>query len=86
MVTQQIDQAKAEAFGGQMVGILNGAILALMTSIGHRTGLFDKMAALAPSTSQQIAEDLRMNPSTVRSTIRHARCNLKRNLGLEEEG
>ena len=44
MTTQTIDQAKAEAFAGQMVGILNGSILALMTSIGHRTGLFDTMA------------------------------------------
>ena len=55
MTTQTIDQAKAEAFAGQMVGILNGSILALMTSIGHRTGLFDKMATLPPSTSEQIA-------------------------------
>ena len=39
---QTIDQAKAEAFAGQMVGVLNGSILALMTSIGHQTGLFDR--------------------------------------------
>ena len=37
MTTQAIDQAKAEAFGGQMIGILNGGALALMlTSVaGH---------------------------------------------------
>ena len=61
MTTETIDQAKAEAFGGQMVGILNGGILAFMTSIGHRTGLFDKMAELPPSTSQQIADATGLN-------------------------
>src|SRR5206468_4072985 len=56
MTTETMDQAKAEAFAGQMVGMLNGSVLGLMTSIGHRTGLFDKMAAMPPSTSQQIAD------------------------------
>ena len=31
------------------------ASVALMTSLGHRMGLFDAMAGLAPSTSAQIA-------------------------------
>ena len=44
MTTQTMDPAKAEAFAGQMLGILNGSILALMTSVGHRTGLFETMA------------------------------------------
>jgi ubiquinone/menaquinone biosynthesis C-methylase UbiE len=67
--TQAIDQAKAEAFAGQMVGILNGSILALMTSIGHRTGLFDKMATLPPSTSQQIADATGLNERYVREWL-----------------
>ncbi len=69
MTTQQIDQAKAEAFGGQMVGIVNGAMLALMTSIGHRTGLFDAMAGLAPSTSRQIADAVGLNERYVREWL-----------------
>ena len=69
MTTQTIDQAKAEAFAGQMVGILNGSILALMTSIGHRTGLFDKMAQLPPSTSQQIADATGLNERYVREWL-----------------
>jgi 2-polyprenyl-3-methyl-5-hydroxy-6-metoxy-1,4-benzoquinol methylase len=69
MTTETIDQAKAEAFAGQMVGILNGAILALMTSIGHRTGLFDKMAQLPPSTSQQIADATGLNERYVREWL-----------------
>ena len=67
--TQAIDQAKAEAFAGQMVGILNGSILALMTSIGHRTGLFDKMAQLPPSTSQQIADATGLNERYIREWL-----------------
>ncbi len=35
---------------------MNGACLALMTSIGHRTGLFDTMSGMPPATSQDIAE------------------------------
>ena len=37
-------EAQAEAFAGRMVGIVNDAMLGLMMSIGHRTGLFDTMA------------------------------------------
>ncbi len=55
MSTQEIDHAKAEEFGGQMVGMLNGAMLGLMTSIGHRTGLFDKMASMPLASCEQIA-------------------------------
>lgn len=55
MTTQEIDAARAEAFAGHVVGILNGAGLTFMLSIGHRTGLFDAMATMPPSTSEQIA-------------------------------
>jgi ubiquinone/menaquinone biosynthesis C-methylase UbiE len=67
--TQTIDQAKAEAFAGQMVGILNGSILGFMTSIGHKTGLFDKMATLPPSTSEQIAQAAGLNERYVREWL-----------------
>jgi ubiquinone/menaquinone biosynthesis C-methylase UbiE len=69
MTTQQIDQAKAEAFAGTMVGIINGAMLSLMTSIGHRTGLFDKMAGLPASTSEEIAEAAGLNERYVREWL-----------------
>ena len=64
-----MDQAKADAFGGHMVGILNGSILALMASIGHRTGLFDAMAGLPPATSQKIAEAAGLNERYVREWL-----------------
>ena len=69
MTTQQLDQAKAEAFAGQMVGILNAGLLAFMTSIGHRTELFDKMASMPPSTSQQIADAAGLNDRYVREWL-----------------
>ena len=69
MTTQQLDTSKAEAFAGQMAGIMNGASLALMASIGHQTGLFDTMAGLPPSTSPQIAEAAGLNERYVREWL-----------------
>jgi 2-polyprenyl-3-methyl-5-hydroxy-6-metoxy-1,4-benzoquinol methylase len=52
---QPFDRQRAEAFAERLVDVLNGGALALMTSIGHRTGLFDAMAGLPPSSSERIA-------------------------------
>jgi len=38
-----------------MIGALNEGAIAIMTSIGHRTGLFDVMSGLPASTRDQIA-------------------------------
>ena len=48
---RHFDQAGAEAFAERLVDVLNSGAIALMTSIGHRTGLFDATAELPPSTS-----------------------------------
>ena len=56
MDTLLTEHGTAEAFAMRIVGILNDATLALMISIGHRTGLFDTMAELPPATSEQIAD------------------------------
>lgn len=69
MTTQQLDQAKVEAFAGQMLGALNSASLVLMTSIGHQTGLFETMATLPPSTSEQIAQAAGLNERYVREWL-----------------
>lgn len=55
--TPGFDPAKAEAFMGRLVETLNGAALALMTSVGHRTGLFETLAVLPPATPAQIATE-----------------------------
>jgi hypothetical protein len=52
-----------------MLGILNDAALALMLSIGHRSGLFDAMAALPPSTSVQIADAAGLQERYVREWL-----------------
>jgi 2-polyprenyl-3-methyl-5-hydroxy-6-metoxy-1,4-benzoquinol methylase len=64
-----LNQTKAEAFAQRMLDILNSGALALMTSIGHRTGLFDTLAKLPPSTSQQIAEAAGLNERYVREWL-----------------
>lgn len=63
------DQTKAEAFADKLMGILNGGSLALMISIGHRTGLFDAMAGLPPSTPGEIAETAGLNDRYVREWL-----------------
>jgi len=68
-MTQQMDRAAAEAFAGKMVGIINGGFLALITSVGHRTGLFDAMAKLPASTSGEIASAAGLNERYVREWL-----------------
>ena len=46
---------RVQEFAGKMFGVLNDAMLALMTSIGRQTGLFETMATLPPSSSDEIA-------------------------------
>ncbi len=69
MTTQTLDQAKTEAFAGQMIGMLNGALTTLMVSVGHRTELFDRMSSMPPSTSEQIAATTGLNERYVREWL-----------------
>ena len=69
MTMQAIDQAKAEGFVGQLVGILNGAALAQGLSLGHHAGLFDTMAALPPSTSERLADAAGLSERYVREWL-----------------
>jgi SAM-dependent methyltransferase len=69
MSPEELDQNKAEEFAERMLGVLNDGALALMTSVGHRTGLFDAMAGLVPSTSEQIASAASLNERYVREWL-----------------
>ncbi|QIN82076.1 methyltransferase domain-containing protein [Rubrobacter tropicus] len=69
MTTREIDQQRAEAFAERMLGTINEASVALMTSIGHRTGLFDAMAGLDPSTSEEIAAAAGLDERYVREWL-----------------
>lgn len=69
MNMQLLDQSKAEAFAERLLSFLNSGAMALMTSIGHRTGLFDVMEKLPPSTSHEIASAARLNERYVREWL-----------------
>jgi 2-polyprenyl-3-methyl-5-hydroxy-6-metoxy-1,4-benzoquinol methylase len=69
MTTIELDQDKAKAFAGRMLAVLNDGAIALMTSIGHRTGLFDTMANLSRATSTQIAKGAGLNERYVREWL-----------------
>jgi SAM-dependent methyltransferase len=67
--TQTFDKARAKQFLGQMTSIMNGGALALMCSIGHKTGLFDAMAGLPPSTSEEVARAAGLEERYVREWL-----------------
>ncbi len=56
METPTLDMAAAEAFAERVGGMLDAGAAAAMISLGHRLGLFDKLAGRAPSTSAEIAD------------------------------
>jgi ubiquinone/menaquinone biosynthesis C-methylase UbiE len=64
-----LDMTRVEAFGERVLGFMNGAGTALFLSIGHRTGLFDTMSAMAPSTSEQIASATGLHERYVREWL-----------------
>lgn len=65
----QLDQARLEAFGGHAIDVLNKASVAVMMSVGHRTGLFETMAALPASTSHEIAKAAALQERYVREWL-----------------
>ncbi len=69
MTTKQFDQTRAEAFADRMVDVINGAGLGLMTSVGHRTGLFDVLAAGGAMTSDELAAEAGCNERYVREWL-----------------
>ena len=66
------DAEKAEAFSEKLLTALNYGSLSLMMSIGHRTGIFDTMRALPPSTSEEVAKASGLNERYVREWLEPA--------------
>ncbi len=60
---------ETDAFAKRMIGVINDAGLALMISIGHRTGLFDAMSRLTSATSAEIARAAELNERYVREWL-----------------
>jgi 2-polyprenyl-3-methyl-5-hydroxy-6-metoxy-1,4-benzoquinol methylase len=67
--TQAFDAAVADAFALRLIGMLNDGAIMLMTSIGHRTGLFDAMSDQQPVTSQELAEKSKLSERYVREWL-----------------
>jgi SAM-dependent methyltransferase len=56
-------------FAERMIGTLNEAALALMVSVGHRTGLFDVLAGMPAATSAEIASRAALDERYVREWL-----------------
>jgi SAM-dependent methyltransferase len=69
MATREIDTARAEAFAGRTLQLLNDSMLALLLSVGHQTRLLDSMAELEPATSTQIAAATGLSERYVREWL-----------------
>ena len=67
--TIETPAATGNAFAEQMLKAVNDGTLMLMVSIGHRTGLFDKLSEMAPATSEQIAEQSGLNERYIREWL-----------------
>jgi ubiquinone/menaquinone biosynthesis C-methylase UbiE len=63
------DSAKAGEFAERLMRRLNDGGLCLMISVGHRTGLFDAMKDMPPSTSEEIAVRSGLNERYVREWL-----------------
>jgi 2-polyprenyl-3-methyl-5-hydroxy-6-metoxy-1,4-benzoquinol methylase len=64
-----LDQSKSDAFAQNLAETINHAGLALMISLGHRSGLFDAMAGMPAATSEQIAVGAGLNERYVREWL-----------------
>lgn len=67
--TVEYDDGKAEAFVGTMMGAFNNAALMLMTSVGHRTGLFDALAKVSPCLTSELAAEADLAERYVREWL-----------------
>ncbi|MBN9117778.1 MAG: class I SAM-dependent methyltransferase [Planctomycetes bacterium] len=65
-----LDADKKNAFAEKMIGVLNHSVLALMTALGHRTGLFDAMDRFAlHATAREIAAEAGLSERYVREWL-----------------
>lgn len=68
-LTCNLSIQEPEEFAEHLLDIFNKGTLALMISVGHRTGLFDVMKNLPPSTSEEIAGTSGLNERYVREWL-----------------
>src|SRR5262250_925389 len=65
----ETEDAGSLEFAERMNRMLNEAGVALMVSVGHRTGLFDVMAAMPAATSAEIASRASLDERYVREWL-----------------
>jgi 2-polyprenyl-3-methyl-5-hydroxy-6-metoxy-1,4-benzoquinol methylase len=68
-MSTNMDSAKAEAFAGRIMSLLNDSFLGVTISIGHQTRLFDKMSRLPAATSDAIADAAGLKERYVREWL-----------------
>jgi SAM-dependent methyltransferase len=73
-VTMTLPDARSEhedqaVFADRMLDIFNSGALAIMISLGHRTGLFDTLAEIPPATSEFIARAAGLQERYVREWL-----------------
>lgn len=64
-----VEPRTTEALGEELTDVFNKVGLALLLSLGHRTGLFESMAGQAPATSDTIAARANLNERYVREWL-----------------
>lgn len=69
MEIKSLDMQKTEAFASRLLEVINHGTLALMVSIGHRTGLFDVMHEMEPATYREIAKRSKLNERYVKEWL-----------------
>ena len=69
MALEVPERSAAEVFSERVLQIINDGSLALMLSIGHRTGLFDTMATMPPAPAAAIARTAHLNERYVREWL-----------------
>jgi 2-polyprenyl-3-methyl-5-hydroxy-6-metoxy-1,4-benzoquinol methylase len=69
MASTTYDESRAEAFAGRVLDILNDGAVAVMMSVGHRTGLFDALRESGAATSEELAAAAGLNERYVREWL-----------------
>jgi 2-polyprenyl-3-methyl-5-hydroxy-6-metoxy-1,4-benzoquinol methylase len=66
---ETLNEQRAEAFADKMLGVLDGASLALLISVGHQTGLLEALARLGKATSEEAAREAVLDERYVRELL-----------------
>ncbi|MEU4691567.1 class I SAM-dependent methyltransferase [Actinoplanes sp. NPDC023714] len=68
--TPTVDEARVEAFAGQLITDFAGAATSAMTVLGDRLGLYRTMTGIGPITASALAERTGLHPALVGEWLR----------------